>query len=148
MRQIDLRSDTVTHPTPAMRQAMATAEVGDDGWGDDPTVNRLQERVARMMGMEAAVFVPSGTMGNLASILAHCQRGDEIIVGDQSHIYLYEYGGASALGGVAYRQLPNAEDGTMDPRRWRRPSGRRRSAFLARPWCAWRTPTTVAAAGC
>ncbi len=115
MRQIDLRSDTVTHPTPAMRQAMATAEVGDDGWGDDPTVNRLQERVARMMGKEAAVFVPSGTMGNLASILAHCQRGDEIIVGDQSHIYLYEYGGASALGGVAYRQLPNAEDGAMDP---------------------------------
>ena len=115
MRQIDLRSDTVTHPTPAMRQAMATAEVGDDGWGDDPTVNRLQERVARMMGKEAAVFVPSGTMANLASILSHCQRGDEIIVGDQSHIYLYEYVGASALGGVAYRQIRNDEDGTMDP---------------------------------
>ena len=114
-RQIDLRSDTVTHPTPAMRQAMAAAEVGDDGWGDDPTVNRLQETVARTMGMEAAVFVPSGTMANLASILSHCQRGDEVIVGDQSHIYLYEYGGASALGGAAYRQLPNAEDGTMDP---------------------------------
>lgn len=115
MRQIDLRSDTVTHPTPAMRQAMATAEVGDDGWGDDPTLNRLQERVARLMGKEAAVFVPSGTMANLASILTHCQRGDEIIVGDQSHIYLYEYGGASALGGVSYCQVHNEEDGTMAP---------------------------------
>ncbi|MBI4282151.1 MAG: low-specificity L-threonine aldolase [Chloroflexi bacterium] len=115
MRQIDLRSDTVTHPTPAMRQAMATAEVGDDGWGDDPTVNRLQEVVADLMGKEAAVFVPSGTMANLASLLSHCQRGDEIIVGDQSHVYIYEYGSVSAFGGVAYRQLPNAEDGTMDP---------------------------------
>ena len=114
-RRIDLRSDTVTHPTPAMREAMARAEVGDDGWGDDPTVNRLQEVVAEMLGKAAAVFVPSGTMGNLASILAHCQRGDEIIVGDQSHIYLYEYAGASAFGGVAYCQLPNAEDGTLDP---------------------------------
>ena len=113
-RQIDLRSDTVTHPTPAMRRAMAEAEVGDDGWGDDPTLNRLQETVARMMGMEAAVFVPSGTMANLASILSHCQRGDEIIVGDQSHIYLYEYGSASALGGVSYCQVHNEEDGTMD----------------------------------
>ena len=149
MRQIDLRSDTVTHPTPAMRQAMASAEVGDDGWGDDPTVNRLQETVARMMGMEAAVFVPSGTMANLASILSHCQRGDEIIVGDQSHIYLYEYGGASTLGGVAYRQLHNAEDGTMDPQAIEdaiRPA----SALASRAprWCAWRTPTTGAAAGC
>jgi threonine aldolase len=115
MSQIDLRSDTVTHPTPAMRQAMANAEVGDDGWGDDPTVNRLQEVVAEMLGKEAALFVPSGTMANLASVLSHCQRGDEIIVGDQSHVYLYEYSGASAFGGVAYRQLPNAEDGTLDP---------------------------------
>ena len=115
MKQIDLRSDTVTHPTPAMQQAMAAAELGDDGWGDDPTVNRLQEMAANMLGKEAAVFVPSGTMGNLASILSHCQRGDEIIVGDQSHVYLYEYGSASALGGVAYRQLPNAPDGTLDP---------------------------------
>ncbi|MDP6102033.1 MAG: low-specificity L-threonine aldolase [Dehalococcoidia bacterium] len=115
MRQIDMRSDTVTHPTSAMRQAMAGAELGDDGWGDDPTVNCLQEVVAHMLGKEAAVFVPSGTMGNLASVLSHCQRGDEIIVGDQSHVYLYEYGSVSALGGVGYRQLPNAEDGTMDP---------------------------------
>ncbi|MDE2860056.1 MAG: low-specificity L-threonine aldolase [Chloroflexota bacterium] len=115
MRTIDLRSDTVSHPSPAMRRAMAEAEVGDDGWGDDPTVNRLQERVADLLGKEAAVFVPSGTMANLASVLAHCRRGEEIIVGDQSHIYLYEYGSVSALGGVSYRQLPNAEDGTLDP---------------------------------
>ena len=115
MKQIDLRSDTVTHPTPAMIQAMSTAEVGDDGWGDDPTVNRLQEAVADMLGKEAALFVPSGTMANLASLLSHCQRGEEIIVGDQSHVYLYEYGSASSLGGIAYRQLLNAEDGTMDP---------------------------------
>ena len=106
MRTIDLRSDTVTHPSPAMHRAMAEAELGDDGWGDDPTVNRLQERVADLLGKEAAVFVPSGTMANLASVLAHCQRGEEIVLGDQSHIYLYEYGSVSALGGVAYRQLP------------------------------------------
>ena len=115
MKAIDLRSDTVTHPSPAMRRAMAEAEVGDDGWGEDPTVNRLQERVAGMLDKEAAVFMPSGTMANLASVLAHCQRGEEIVVGDQSHIYLYEYGSVSALGGVAYRQLLNAEDGTLDP---------------------------------
>ena len=115
MRTIDLRSDTVTHPSPAMRRAMAEAELGDDGWGDDPTVNRLQERVAGLLGKEAALFVPSGTMANLAAVLAHCQRGEEIVVGDQSHIYLYEYGSVSALGGVAYRQLPNADDGTLDP---------------------------------
>jgi len=114
MKQIDLRSDTVTHPTPAMRDAMATAKVGDDGYGDDPTVNHLQDVVANMLGKEAAVFVPSGTMGNLASLLSHCQRGDEIIMGDQSHLYLLEYGSASAFGGIIYRQLPNAEDGTMD----------------------------------
>ena len=113
--EIDLRSDTVTHPTPSMRRAMADAELGDDGWGDDQTVNNLQEKVADLLGKESALFVPSGTMANLASILTHCQRGDEIIVGDQSHIYYYEYGGASSFGGVAYRLLPNAEDGTLDP---------------------------------
>ncbi len=113
--EIDLRSDTVTHPTPSMRRAMANAELGDDGWGDDQTVNNLQEKVADLLGKESALFVPSGTMANLTSILTHCQRGDEIIVGDQSHIYYYEYGGASSFGGVAYRLLPNAEDGTLDP---------------------------------
>jgi threonine aldolase len=114
MKAIDLRSDTVTQPTPAMRQAMAAAEVGDDVYGEDPSVNRLQEMAAERMGKEAALFVPSGTMGNLASILAHCQRGDEVILGNRAHIYLFEAGGISALGGVMPHPLPNQSDGTMD----------------------------------
>lgn len=113
MKIIDLRSDTVTQPTPAMRLAMAQAEVGDDVYGEDPTVNRLQEMAARRLGKEAALFVPSGTMGNLASILAHCNRGDEVIVGDKAHTFLYEAGGISALGGVHSRQVPNLPDGTL-----------------------------------
>ena len=95
MREVDLRSDTVTHPTPEMRQAMAEAEVGDDVFGDDPTVHRLEEMAAERMGKPAAVLVASGTMGNLAAVLSHCQRGDEIILGDQSHTYLNEAGGVS-----------------------------------------------------
>ncbi len=114
MRPIDLRSDTVTEPTPDMRRAMADAEVGDDGYGDDPTVNRLEETAAALTGKEAALFVPTGTMGNLVSVLTHCQRGEEVIVGDQSHIYYYEVGGASALGSVVMRQIPNTPDGAMD----------------------------------
>jgi threonine aldolase len=110
---IDLRSDTVTRPTDAMRSAMAAAEVGDDVYGEDPTVNRLEALAAEMLGKEAAVLVPSGTMGNLASILAHCGRGDEMIVGDQSHIVHYEQGGAAAFGGVHPRQIPNQPDGTL-----------------------------------
>jgi threonine aldolase len=113
MNSLDFRSDTVTQPTPEMRKAMAQAEVGDDVYGEDPTINRLQEISAEMMGMEAAIFVPSGTMGNLASILAHCQRGDEIIIGNKSHIFLYEAGGAAALGGVHTQQIPNQTDGTL-----------------------------------
>lgn len=110
---VDLRSDTVSHPTPEMRQAMAQALVGDDVFGDDPTVNRLQEMAAAMMGKEAGLFVPSGTMGNLAAILAHCQRGDEAILGNKAHTFLYEAGGISALGGVHSCQLPNQPDGTL-----------------------------------
>ena len=110
---IDLRSDTVTLPTPAMRQAMATAEVGDDVFGDDPTVNRLEALAARMTGMEAGLFVTSGTMGNLASLLAHCQRGQEVIVGDESHIFNYENGSASALGGMVMHTVPTNADGTL-----------------------------------
>jgi threonine aldolase len=113
MEIYDFRSDTVTLPTPEMREAMAQAQVGDDVYGEDPTINRLQERSAEIVGMEAAIFVPSGTMGNLASILAHCQRGDELIVGNRAHIFLYEAGGAAALGGVHTRQLPNQPDGTL-----------------------------------
>ncbi len=110
---IDLRSDTVTHPTQEMRTAMAQAELGDDVYGEDPTVNELEEISADIMEKEAAVFVPSGTMGNLAAILAHCGRGDEVILGDLSHTFLYEAGGVSALGGVHPRTVPNQEDGTI-----------------------------------
>jgi threonine aldolase len=114
MDRIDLRSDTVTQPTPAMRQAMAQAPLGDDVYGEDPTVNRLQEMAANMLGKEAGLFVPSGTMGNLAAILAHCQRGDEAILGDKAHTFLFEAGGISALGGVHSHQIPNQSDGTLD----------------------------------
>ena len=115
MDSIDFRSDTVTQPTPAMREAMATAQVGDDVFGDDPTINRLQELAASRMGKEAGLFVPSGTMGNLASILAHCARGDEAILGDKAHTSLYEAGGISALGGVHSCQVTNQPDGTLAP---------------------------------
>lgn len=113
MDWIDLRSDTVTQPTPAMRQAMAEAIVGDDVFGDDPTVNELQSMAAERMGKEAGLFVPSGTMGNLAAVLAHCGRGDEVILGNKAHTFLYEAGGISALGGVHSCQLPNQPDGTL-----------------------------------
>jgi threonine aldolase len=110
---IDLRSDTVTKPTPAMRKAMAEAEVGDDVFGDDPTVNRLQTVAAEKLGKEAALFVPSGTMGNLAGVLSHCHRGDEIILGDQCHTAMYEAGGVAALGGVHPRTIVTRPDGTL-----------------------------------
>ena len=111
---IDLRSDTVTHPTPAMRAAMARAEVGDDVHGDDPTVNRLEALAAERLGKEAAVFVPSGTMGNLAALLAHCGRGEEAILGDQAHTFLAEAGGMAALGGIHPRTVPNRAGGALD----------------------------------
>lgn len=111
---IDLRSDTVTRPTDAMRQAMANAEVGDDQYGEDPTVTRLEQLAARMLGKEAAVFVASGTMGNLAALLAHCGRGDEIIMGDECHIFWYESGGAAALGGMPFSLVPNRASGELD----------------------------------
>jgi threonine aldolase len=114
MRIVDLRSDTITKPTPAMRRAMAEAEVGDDVFGDDPTVKRLEEMAAARMGKEAALFVASGTMGNLVSLLAQCGRGDEVIVGDQAHSYVYEQGGMAALGGIHPRVLRNQPNGTLD----------------------------------
>jgi threonine aldolase len=110
---IDLRSDTVTLPTPRMRGAMASAAVGDDVFGEDPTVNELEALVADRTGKEAAVFVPSGTMGNLSSLLAHCARGQEAVLGDESHIFHYEAGGASALGGIVFHPVPTGPDGTM-----------------------------------
>jgi threonine aldolase len=113
MQIIDLRSDTLTKPTPEMRRAMAEAEVGDDVFGEDPTVKRLEEMAASRVGKEAALFVASGTMGNLVSLLAQCGRGDEIIVGDQAHTYINEQGGVSALGGIHPRVIPNEPDGTL-----------------------------------
>ena len=110
---IDLRSDTLTNPTQSMRDAMATAEVGDDVFQEDPTVQKLETLSAEKMGKEAALFVPSGCMGNLISLLSHCGRGDEILLGDRSHISLYEVGGVAALGGVHPRALPNNNDGTI-----------------------------------
>ena len=113
MLDIDLRSDTFTKPTPAMLAAMFRADVGDDVFGEDPTVNRLEAVAAERLGKEAAVFVASGTMGNLVCLLAHCGRGDEVILGDQSHTYIYEQGGSSALGGIHPRPLFNRPDGTI-----------------------------------
>ncbi|BDD89340.1 low-specificity L-threonine aldolase [Desulfofustis limnaeus] len=114
MRQIDLRSDTVTRPTAAMRQAMAEAPVGDDVYGEDPTVNRLEELAARMIGTEAALFASSGTQANLLALLTHCQRGDEYIVGQVAHTYKYEGGGAAVLGSIQPQPLDFAPDGTLD----------------------------------
>ncbi len=113
MNYTDLRSDTVTKPTPEMREAMAEAEVGDDVYMDDPTVNALQAKAAAMLGKEDSLFVPSGTMGNLLALLVHCQRGDEVIVGEKSHIYMNEAGGMSALGGIHPRPIKNQADGTL-----------------------------------
>ncbi|WP_419660300.1 LtaE: L-threonine aldolase [Desulfosarcina variabilis str. Montpellier] len=113
METIDLRSDTITRPTPAMRKAMAEAEVGDDVFKEDPTVNRLEAMAAQRMGKPAALLVASGTMGNLVAQLAHCGRGDETLLGDQSHVFFYEQGSASALGGIHPRTLANNPDGTI-----------------------------------
>jgi threonine aldolase len=113
MELVDLRSDTVTQPTPEMREAMAEAEVGDDVFRDDPTVIRLEELAAGMVGKEASLFVPSGTMGNLIALLVHCQRGEEVIVGSLSHIYLNEAGGMAALGGIQPCPILNRQDGTL-----------------------------------
>ena len=114
MRKVDLRSDTVTLPSPAMREAMYRAELGDDVFGEDPTVNKLQEMAAEQLGKEAALFVVSGTMGNLVCQLTHCGRGDEVILGEISHIFLYEQGGMSALGGIHSRPVKNLDDGMLD----------------------------------
>ena len=114
MRQIDLRSDTVTRPSPEMRQAMAEAEVGDDVFGDDPMVNKLEETAAAMLGKEAAIFAPSGTQTNLIALLSHCQRGDEYIVGQTAHTYRYEAGGAAVLGSIQPQPLDLNPNGTFD----------------------------------
>ena len=113
MTTVDLRSDTVTRPTEAMRAAMAAAKVGDDVFGDDPTVNALQERIAAMLGKEAALFVASGTQSNLVAIMSHCGRGDEYLVGQGAHCYRYEAGGAAVLGSVQPQPLEHEADGSI-----------------------------------
>ncbi len=111
---IDLRSDTVTKPRPAMRAAMAGAEVGDDVFGDDPTVNRLEALAAERVGKEASVFVPSGTMANLLAVMTHTRPGDEVLLGDESHIFNYEVAGSARLAGVQVHALRNSADGALD----------------------------------
>ncbi|WEJ34492.1 low-specificity L-threonine aldolase [Devosia sp. SD17-2] len=112
----DFRSDTVTRPTPAMRAAMAAAEVGDDVFGDDPSVNRLEQRMEGLLGKEAAIFVPSGTQSNLLALMSYCGRGDEFIAGQNAHCYKYEAGGAAVLGSIQPQPIEHRADGTMDPR--------------------------------
>lgn len=113
MEYFDFRSDTTTHPTEKMRQAMANAQVGDDVYGEDPTVNALEQKAAEMLGKECGLFVTSGTMGNLLAVLAHCARGEEAIMGTQGHTFLHEAGGVSAVGGVVIHTVPNQADGTL-----------------------------------
>ena len=113
MKTIDLRSDTVTLPTQTMREAIFHAELGDDVFGEDPTTNRLEKMAAELMGKEAAILVASGTMGNLVSVLTHCRRGEEVILGDQSHTFLYEAGGMSAVGSIHPHTIVNQPDGSM-----------------------------------
>ena len=114
MTVIDLRSDTVTQPTAGMREAMASAPLGDDVYGEDPTVNRLESWLAERLGFTAALFVPTGTMSNLLGLMAHCERGDEYIVGQQAHSYKYEGGGAAVLGSIQPQPLENQADGSLD----------------------------------
>ena len=111
---IDLRSDTVTLPSKEMKQFMFNAPLGDDVYGDDPTINELEEKASNLFGKEDAIFVPSGTMANLISVLSHCNRGDEILLGNKSHIFVYEAGGTSVFGGIHSHQLNNNDDGTID----------------------------------
>lgn len=114
MAVIDLRSDTVTQPTPGMRDAMQAAPLGDDVYGEDPTVNRLEATLAERLGFEAALFVPTGTMSNLLGLMAHCERGDEYIVGQQAHTYKYEGGGAAVLGSIQPQPIDGEADGSLD----------------------------------
>ena len=111
--RVDLRSDTVTRPTPGMREAMAQALVGDDVFADDPSVNALQEKIANLLGFEAALFMPTGTQSNLCGLLAHCQRGDEYIVGQMAHCYRWEGGGAAVFGSVQPQPLLQQADGSL-----------------------------------
>ncbi|MFZ1122778.1 MAG: low-specificity L-threonine aldolase [Candidatus Binataceae bacterium] len=133
MRKIDLRSDTVTLPTDEMREAIARAELGDDGYAEDPTVNRLEATAAALMGKEAAVLLPSGTMGNLAAMIAYCPRGTKAFLGSQAHSYVYEAGGAAALGGIVMTPIRNTVDGELDLNALRMELERPSEAHFAEP---------------
>ena len=136
---IDLRSDTVTQPTQAMRAAMLAAPLGDDVFGDDPTVNALQEKIAAMLGFEAALFVPTGTQSNFCAILSHCQRGDEYIVGQMAHAYRWEGGGAAVFGSVQPQPLAHQADGSLLLVTLKRPSSLMTRTLPAPACCRWRT---------
>ena len=144
MATIDLRSDTITKPSDEMRRAMADAEVGDDVYGEDPSINKLQEKAANLLGKEAGLLMASGTMSNLVAALTHCKRGDEIIMGDQAHMFWNESAGASALAGAQIRLVPNDSQGRInidDLRNAIRPKG---NVHMHQPlWYAWKIPTTV-----
>ena len=145
---IDLRSDTVTRPTPGMRAAMAAAEVGDDVFGEDPTVRRLKTRIAEMLGKEAALFVPSGTMGNQLGVRVHCQPGDEFLCEANCHILCYEQGAYAQFFGIAAQPV-EGEHGVLQRRATDGPHPARATiTACARGWCAWRTRTTAARAAC
>ncbi len=145
---IDLRSDTVTLPTPEMRDAIARAELGDDVYREDPTVNRLEELAAEVTGKQAALLVASGTMANLIALMVHCPRGRKAIVGSKAHSFIYEAGGASVLGGIAMVPVANLETGALGSDRTRTRACRRRPMRTSRSrrWSRWKTPTTIAAA--
>ena len=139
MKEIDLRSDTVTRPSAAMRAAMAAAEVGDDVYGEDPTVNRLEALAAQMLGKEAALFVPTGTQSNLLGVMSHCERGDEYIVGQQAHTYKYEGGGAAVLGSIQPQPLDSRRTARSTWSRSRPSSSRTTRTSPAHACCASRT---------
>ena len=141
---IDLRSDTVTRPTPGMRAAMAAAEVGDDVYGDDPTVNRLQAVIAERFGFESALFFPTGTQSNLAALMAHCGRGDEYLVGQEAHTYKYEQGGAAVLGSIQPQPLENERTAALLSSASPRRSNPTTIILRARDCWPWRTPSEAA----
>ena len=148
MTVIDLRSDTVTLPTAGMLDAMNKAPVGDDVYGEDPTVNRLEATLAERLGFAAALFVPSGTMSNLLALMAHCERGDEYIVGQQAHTYKYEGGGAAVLGSIQPQPLDVQADGSLDLQQVRDAS-RPTTSTLPAPVCwRWKTPCKAGCCRC
>lgn len=139
---IDLRSDTVTRPSRAMLEEMMAAPIGDDVYGDDPTVNALQQYAAELSGKEAAIFLPTGTQANLVALLSHCQRGEEYIAGQGAHNYLYEAGGAAVLGSIQPQPIDAAPDGSCRWTKWQQKS-KQTISILPAPVCSvWKTRIT------